>query len=157
MSNKQNTVDAPITERTRGKSSTASLISSYPLSPIHNGTLTREEREEKFQKDVLDAVINDGGHTFGTYDTSYSTAPDIGTGVADGGEEELPSDFAPNPSSPTDGTVNASAKAAPPEGFAQAPSSDWGTGDGSQLSPKASSEKISSQTLGDYGLGKSSN
>ena len=29
-------------------------------------------------------------------------------------------------------------------------------GDGSQLSPKKSSEKLSSHTLGDYGFGKSS-
>ena len=67
------------------------------------------------------------------------------------------SPYVPNPSSPGEGSVDPSAQPAAPDGFGQTPSATPGTGVGSQLSPQASSAAISGQTLGDYGLGKSSN
>lgn len=156
-SHKQNTVD--ITSTTRGlgnspdrvsTSDSVSLATSFAGSPIHNGTISDDERRAYFQTEVLDAVINDSGHTFGTFDTSYSDAPDVGEDV-DLDAHNLPSAFVPNPTSPGPGNgLNAAAKPAAPEGFGQEPSDTWGSGVGSQLSPKASSEAIGGHTLGDY-------
>ena len=160
-SHTQTTVDIKASTRGIGNSpdrvSTSdsnSLAASFAGSPIHNGELTPEERRAYFQSEVLDATINDEGHTFGTYDTSYTDAPDVANDV-DIDAHNLPSAFVPNPTSPGPGNgLNAASKPAPPEGFGQSPSDTWGSGVGSQLSPKASSEAISGHTLGDYIAGE---
>ena len=161
-SHKQRTVNIDSTTRALGNppstfstSDSQALAASFPASPIHSGDMTPDSIREQYQKEVLNAVINDEGHTFGTYDTSYTNAPDVGTEV-DTDKHNLPSGFVPNPTSPGPGSANAADKPAPPEGFGQTPSDTWGSGVGSQLSPQASSEAISGQTLGDYILGRSS-
>lgn len=153
---KQGTTDAVITERSSGKSASNDLKSMYASSPIHKGEMTPEAIAAKFQEEVLDGVTNDGGHTFGEFSKDYAGAPnmdDVATGA--GGLPASP--YVPNPSSPGEGSVDPSAQPAAPDGFGQTPSATPGTGVGSQLSPQASSAAISGQTLGDYGLGKSSN
>ena len=74
---KQLTVEAVVTERFMGRSASNDLATSFPASPIHSGEITDESVRSQYQEIVMDAVINDGGHTFGTYDTSYSGAPDL--------------------------------------------------------------------------------
>ena len=49
---------------------------------------------------------------------------------------------------------NGAAAADPPEGWAQTPPEQWGTGVGSQLQPSESSAQQSGGTLGDYVMGK---
>lgn len=156
----QRTVNIDSTKRSLGNppstfstSDSESLATSYPASPIHSGDMSPESIRQQYQDEVLNAVINDEGHTFGTFDTSYTDAPDPGNDV-DTDKHNLPSAFVPNPTSPGPGSLDAAAKPKAPDGFGQTPSDTWGSGVGSQLSPKASSEAISGQTLGDYIMGK---
>jgi len=151
---KQGTVTPPTSDRSLGKSGSNQLASAYGASPIHSGEIDDDTIREQFQSDVLDAIINDAGHTFGEFDTSYSDAPDMNS-VATGGGGLPASPYVPNVSSPGPGSLNPSDQPDPPEGFGQTPSDTWGTGVGSQLTPKNSSEKISGQTLGAYIMGKS--
>ena len=151
----QKMVETPPSEYAQGSSSTSRLQGIYPESPIYNGDVTDTSLREEYQTQVLDAVINDGGHTFGTFNTGYVDAPDleeVATGA--GGLPATP--YVPNPTSPGPGSMNASDQAAAPEGFGENPNVQWGSGVGHALQPKASSEQISGQTLGDYVLGKAS-
>lgn len=135
-------------------SDSSRLKAVFPASPIHNGTVTTDERRQYYQSEVLNAVVNDQGHTFGTVSTDYVNAPDM-TEV-DLKKYNLPSPYVPNPTSPGPGSQNDVDKPAPPEGFGQTPSPAYGSGVGSRLSPKAASERTARQTLGDYIMGKSS-
>jgi hypothetical protein len=122
---------------------------------MYTGEMTPETIKTQFQDDVLDAVINDAGHTFGTFDTNFIDAPnleEVETGA--GGLPATP--YVPNPSSPGEGSMNATDQPEAPDGYGQNPNSQWGSGVGHQLQPKNSSEKISGQKLGDYVMGKSS-
>ena len=149
----QNTVSSPVTERGPGASSSTDINAIYSDSPIHSGKMTAESVKEQYQKDILDGVINDAGHTFGTFDTSYSGAPDL-TKVKTGGGGLPASAHVPNPSSPGPGSVNATAQPAAPDNYGTTPGSQWGSGVGSALGPQESSKKLSSQKLGDYVMGK---
>jgi hypothetical protein len=155
---RQRTVDIVPTPGSLGgrysTSDSAQISEIFPASPIHNGTVTVEERRKFFMDNVLSAVINDGGHTFGTVSTDYVLAPDMAS--VDLRTHNLPSAYAPNPVSPGPGSQNDSDKGPPPEGFAQNPSETYGSGVGSRLTPKSSSERTARQTLGDYIFGKSS-
>ncbi len=154
---KQGTTNIVLTERKLGSSATNDLKSVFATSPINKGELEPEDIKLAFQADVLDGITNDGGHTFGEFSKDYSDAPDYAD-VPTGGAGLPASAHAPNPTSPGEGEgTNPAAQTAAPDGFGTTPSSTPGAGVGSQLSPKASSEQISAQTLGDYGLGKSSN
>ena len=141
----QNTVVSPVTDRSLGRTGTNELKGIYPGSPMYTGEITPETIKAQFQDEVLDAVINDKGHTFGTLD-------EVETGG--GGLPATP--FVPNPTSPGEGSMNATDQAEAPEGYGQSPSAQWGSGVGHELSPKNSSEKIAGQKLGDYVMGKSS-
>ena len=155
-SHKQGTVDAVVTDRALGKSGTNTLRASYATSPMHAGKMTPDSIREKYQKEVLDGVTNDGGHTFGTHNPNYVDAPDMNN-VETGGGGLPASPYVPNPVSPGEGSTDPSDQAAAPDSFdGDTPSATPFNGVGSQLSPKASSEAISKQTLGSYGLGKSS-
>ena len=152
---KQGTVTPPATERAMGSAGANQLASAYGASPIHSGEIDPDTIQAQFQSEVLDAIINDGGHTFGEFDTSYSEAPNVND-VETGGAGLPGSPYVPNVSSPGPGSLNAADQPEPPEGFGETPSDTWGTGVGSQLTPKNSSEKISGQTLGSYIMGRSS-
>ena len=152
-SHEQGTVTPVITTRDLGKSATNDLKSMYATSPLHN--LERDDIHSQFQELALDGVTNDGGHTFGEFNKDYSDAPDYDD-VETGGSGAPASAFAPNPSSPGEGSVSPTSQPEAPAGFGTKPSDTPFAGVGSQLSPKASSAAISAHTLGDYGLGKSS-
>ncbi len=157
---RQRTVDITPTPASLGPvggvstSGSTRLKAMFPDSPIHNGTLTADERRTLFQSDVLNAVVNDGRHTFGTVSTDYVLAPDMAS--VDTAALNLPSPYVPNPTSPGPGSQNAADKPPPPDGFGQTPSETYGSGVGSRLTPKAASERTARQTLGEYILGKSS-
>ena len=152
---KQLTVEAVITERFMGRSASNDLATAYPQSPIHNGEISDESIRQQYQEIVMDAVINDGGHTFGEYDTSYTNAPNLDD-VETGGGGLPASPYVPNVTSPGPGSLNPSDMPAPPEGFGQRPSDTWGSGVGSQESPAISSARHSGHTIGEYLLGKAS-
>ena len=149
----QQTVEYLTTVRSMGTSDTTNLKSSFPASPIHAGEMTAESIKQQFQDEVIDGSVNDGGHTFGTFDRDYVDAPDMAE-VATGGGGLPASPYVPNPVSPGPGSINATDQADPPSGFGQNPSQVPGSGVGSALTPKASSEQQSSGRLGDYVMGK---
>ena len=151
----QGTVEAPVTNRDIGKTATNDLKSIYAKSPMYLGDMTPESIKEQYQKEVMDAVINDAGHTFGTFDTNYVDAPDLSK-VATGGGGLPASPYVPNPSSPGPGSMNPADQAEAPDGYGESANSQWGSGVGHALQPSDSSAKISSQTLGDFVMGKSS-
>jgi hypothetical protein len=142
------------TDQGLGTSATTRLRSIYSGSPLLSD-LSDAERREWFQTNVLDAVINDGGHTFGQFNTSYSDSPNIND-VETGGAGAPASPHVPNPVSPGAGSVNPSDQTAAPENFGTVRSDVPFTGPGSQLDPSVSSEAISAQRLGDLNLGSSS-
>ena len=150
---KQQTVEPLTTVRDKGSSDTASLQAAFPASPIHQGEMTAESIRKQFQEEVIDGTVNDGGHTFGTFNRDYSEAPDMSE-VETGGGGLPASAYVPNPTSPGPGSVNATDQAEAPEGFGQNPSDVPGSGVGSQLQPKASSEAQSRGKLGDFVMGK---
>ena len=152
---KQITVNSAVTEKGMGKAATNDLRNIYTQSPIYTDQISNDQLREEFQNTVLDAVINDGGHTFGTFDTAYVDAPLLAE-VKTGGGGLPASPHVPNPVSPGPGSMNATDQADPPDGYGETPNGQWGSGVGSELGPKSSSEKIASQKLGDYVLGKSS-
>jgi len=151
---KQNTVEAVVTERFMGRSASNDLASMYPESPIHKGEMTDASIRQQYQEIVMDAVINDGGHTFGEYDTSYSDAPNM-EDVETGGGGLPASPYVPNVTSPGPGSLNPADQPPAPDGFGTRPSDTWGSGVGSQESPAISSARHSAHTIGEYLLGKS--
>ena len=111
-----------------------------------------EDVRAQFQKLVLDAAVNDEGHTFSTFNRDYSDAPNMDE--VETGPGGLPaSPYVPNPVSPGEGSVNPSDLAEPPEGFGEAPSNTTFPGVGALESPKGTSERQAKHTLGDYKLG----
>ena len=118
--------------------------------------MSPEDVKAAFQADVLDGITNDGGHTFGEFSKEYPDNIPAGDVPTAGGGDPA-SKFVPNPSSPGEGSVDPSAQPKAPDGFGQTPSDTPFVGVGSQLSIEDSGASISAQTLGDYGLGKSSN
>jgi hypothetical protein len=126
----------------------------FPASPIHAGDVTPESLKKMYQDDVLDNVINDGGHTFGTFNPNYVDAPNMAE--VDLATHNLPSPYVPNPVSPGPGSQSDTDKGPAPEGFGQTPTQTYGVGAGSQLSPHSAAERISGAKLGDYLSGKSS-
>ena len=115
--------------------------------------MTDDSVKAQYEELVLAGEVNDGGHTFGKFNRNYIDAPNIAD-VEWGGGGLPGSPYAPNPVSPGPGSMNASEQGEPPEGWAQKPPAQWGTGVGSQLQPSESSKQQSGGTLGDYALGK---
>jgi len=149
----QGTVEAVTTVRDMGSSDSSNMKAAFPASPIHAGEMTAESIKQQFQDEVIDGSVNDGGHTFGTFSRDYSNAPDLNE-VETGGGGLPASPYVPNPVSPGPGSINATDQGEAPDGFGQNPSNVPGTGVGSQLQPKTSSEQQSSGRLGDYVMGR---
>jgi len=152
-SHTQTMVEPMTTEKGMGTSSTTSVKTSFPASPIYLSEISDAERKDYFQKNVLDGEVNDGGHTFGIFSRDYSEAPDIAS-VETGGGGLPGSPWAPNPVSPGPGSINAAEQGEPPAGWCESPPEQWGTGVGSQLEPSVASAQQAGGTLGDYVMGK---
>ena len=156
---KQGTISSVATTRGLGTAASTTIQQTFPASPLHQHSdqfASVEALKEEMEALLLNGVVSDGGHTFGTFTRDYSDAPnieDVETGA--GGLPASP--WVPNPVSPGPGSMNPTDQPAPPEGFGETPNDQWGVGVGSQMNPKNSSEKIASQTPGDLPLGKSSN
>ena len=151
---KQITVEAISTTRDLGSSDTATLQSSFPASPINAGTLTADIVQAAGQ-DLVDGVINDGGHTFGTFSLDYIGAPNMAD-VKTGGGGLPGSPFVPAPGSPGPGSMNPADIPAPPSDFPADPGTEYGSGRDGTTSPSVTSAEIAGQTIGSYIFGKSS-
>jgi hypothetical protein len=151
---KQDTVkSSKVTSRGLGAADTTNLIKAFPGSPIHNGELTEEIVREQGQE-LVDGVINDGGHTFGEFDKDYSDAPSFDDVEVGGGG--LPgSAFAPNIASPGEGMNPADIPAVGVEATENARGSgDPFPGD-ALVSPSKTSKNVSNQKLGSLIFGDS--
>ena len=136
------------------KSNQQALKSMFGGAPYY-ADYTKEALKAIGQALLLDGVVNDGGHTFGTLNRDYTDAPDYGD--VETGAAGLPaSAWVPNPSSPTDGVNNPGSIPAAPDGYGETPADNWGSGVGSQLSPAASSTQISGQKIGQLASNRSS-
>ena len=175
MAGKQGTVLVQSTVSALGSigglstSDTETIRASFPASPLmaidqltDNGTkdATANPMMAWYQTNVLDGVINDGGHTFGEVSMNFSetlaTPAPPALGEAETGAGGLPaSAWVPNPVSPGPGSVNPADQGEPPPDFGTVPNDTPGTGVGSQLGVVDSSAQQSTATLGSYGLGSS--
>ena len=150
---RQSIVETLTTVRDMGSADSATLKAAFPASPIHQGEMTDDGVRQDYQDTALDGTVNDGGHTFGTFSRDYAEAPDLNeVETGPGGLPATP--YLPNPTSPGPGSVNPADQAEAPDGFGDSPSDVPGSGVGSQLQPKTSSEAQSRGTLGDYVMGK---
>lgn len=152
----QTTVDIKSSDKKLGGSATAVISGIYKASPIHNGDLDRDKLKEWFKENVLSGVRNDGGHTFGTFDTAYTDAPDITSEVETGAGGLPASPHVPNPVSPGVGSINPADQSAAPDGFGTVRSDVPGSGIGSSLEPKTTSGQIASQDIDSLEKGRSS-
>jgi len=155
---KQGTISAVQSSRGSGQADSVTLQAIFPTSPLYEGAdqfASPEALREEYQKLVMDGVINDGGHTFGTFNMDFSDSPNLES-VKTGGGGLPASPYTPNPASPGPGSMNPTDQPAPPAGFGEKPNSQWGTGVGSQLNPKNSSEAIAAQKIGELAPNRSS-
>ena len=158
----QTTISAPKTERKLqpvASAGTETLIKIFGQSPIYQAKeqfASVEKLVEHFQTTVLDGVIDDKGHLFGevNLDFAHGQNPLYGE-VEVGGTGDPASPWVPNPVSPGEG-MNWTDVGAPPDGFGYGEPDQWGSGVGSQLSPRESSEKISGQQIGKLSPDRSS-
>lgn len=102
---------------------------------------------------VVEGVINDGGHMFGTFDLNFTNAPNFET-VETGGAGLPASPFIPNLASPGPGSVSPTAQ---PEYTGELPmgGDQFGSGMGGAVAPSDTSSRISTQTIGSYIVGRS--
>jgi len=152
---KQITVEAVSTEGAKGSSDTATLQSMFPASPIHSGELTDAVVRDQGNTLLIENGVNDGGHTFGTFDRDFGAAPNL-EDVNTGGGGLPGSPYAPAPGSPGPGSMNPTDIPEPPEDWPADPGTEYGSGEGGTASPSSTSKSISKQTIGDYLFGKSS-
>ena len=148
---KHNKTQSVTRARGMGKSDTATLTSLFATSPIYLGDVSDSTQEDEYNA-VLNEVINDAGHTFGTFNPNYGDAPEIAS--VEGSDAGGPANgFQPNPSSPGEGNgVDPSKMPAPPDGY-NTRTGQYGTGVGSNLEPSASSEAQSTRALGGGSMG----
>ncbi len=152
---RQGTTESPVSVSGLGSTSTGDLKICFPASPLYDGTYTDAKLKEIYTSLVLDPTINDGGHTFGTFDRGFAGAPNLAD-VAVGGGGKPGSPFAPNIASPGPGMNPANIPAAGVEATANQPHGG-GYGFGSGLtSPSETTVRVEAQSrrLGDLIFGK---
>lgn len=154
---RQLTVEVPATTRGNGSSDTKTLQKAFPSSPIYSGELTDAVVREEGQTLLVDGLVNDGGHTFGTFDRDYVGSPDIEKEVQTGGAGLPGSPFAPNIASP--GAGNGLDPTKIPATGVEATESARGSGDpfpGNGLeSPNKTTKSTAAQKIGSLKFGKS--
>ena len=134
-------------------SDTSMLQGIFPASPLNTGVITDETITSEYQ-DALDKMINDGGHTFGTFDPNFVDAPDMSkVETGDGGLPASP--YVPNPTSPGPGSMNPTDQPKAPDGFGTSPNDTPFVGNGSEDNPSTTSAQIAGTKLGDFLMGKS--
>jgi len=166
-SHNQNTVDIPgggngklggVKELSR--SNTKSLKASFPGSPIHDESLTRDSIQEHFQENVLDGIV-ENGYCFSSFSRDYDKGPKAVQppviAEVESGPGGLPgSPHMPNPASPGVGSVNPADQPDPPDDLEKNKASRPPyIGEGSALDPMASSKQQSGHKVKKYIMGKS--
>lgn len=102
---------------------------------------------------VSEGVVNDGGHTFASFDLNYGDAPDQTT-VTTGGGGLPASGYVPNLSSTVPGDISPSQQPAY-AGTLPDPGVEYGVGLGGLAKPSDTTPNVASQTIGSYIKGRS--
>ena len=142
------------------RSNSESLKKSFPASPIHNGEMTRENTQKRFQELALDGEVLDG-FCFPKFNRDYNEGADgeklpVIADVETGGEGKPGSPHMPNPISPGVGSANPADQADPPSDMEENKKSRPPfIGQGTDLDPMTSSTQQSGHKLKDYMFGKS--
>ena len=165
---KQGTVIAvgPVGDGGFGSRKDSNLKALFPGSPLYDGDYDEQSvfnigvsafngNGGKGDKSTgtTKGVVNDSGHTFGTFDLNYRSAPVI-TEVKAGGGGLPSSPYTPNPTSPGPGSVFANDQDAF-TGEIPDPGVEFGSGLGGLALPSETSKGISEQTIGSYISGRS--
>ena len=165
---KQSTVVpfGPVGEGGLGRRKQANLNASFAGSPLYNGEYNEEAvlnigisalngagGSGDSVSGVGKGVVNDSGHTFGTFDLNYTSSPEMGD-VETGGGGLPSSPYTPNTTSPGPGSVFANDQDAY-TGEIIEPGVEFGSGLGGLAAPSSTAKGISSQTLGSYISGRS--
>jgi hypothetical protein len=148
-----------------GRRKDSNLKASFPSSPLY-GEYTPESVLEigvsalngaggkgDSSTGTADGIVNDSGHTFGTFDLNYTNSP-VMADVKTGGGGLPASPYLPNPTSPGPGSVFANDQDAY-TGELPAAGVEFGSGLGGTASPLDTAKGISSQTIGSYISGRS--
>lgn len=139
-----------------GRSDIQALKAAYPGSPVYrtDDPITDETVTDTYMNIVTNAVVNDGGHTFGTVDLNYTGAPNL-EDVEVGGGGKPGSPYAPNIASPPEGQNPADIPASGVEATNRARGSGGAfTGNG-LASPSSTAAVISGQKIGSLVKGSS--
>mgnify|MGYP001228662158 CR=1 FL=1 len=165
---KQATVTSfgPAGEGGMGSRKQSNLNALFPSSPMYTGDYNEESvlnigisalngagGSGDSTSGVSKGVVNDGGHTFGTFSLNYDSAPDQGD-VKTGGGGLPASPYMPNPTSPGPGSIFPNDQDEF-TGELPDPGVEFGSGLGGLTSPSSTAKGISSQTLGSYISGRS--
>jgi hypothetical protein len=98
-------------------------------------------------------ILNDAGHTFGTFDLNYGDSPNL-EDVETGGAGLPSTPYTPNPTSPGPGSVFANDQDEF-TGVIPDPGVEFGSGLGGLASPSNTRKGVSSQGIGSYISGRS--
>ena len=150
------------TARSKGSANHGEIAASFPGSPLNgedqlldDGTSAPSKMAAWYTTNVLQATINDGGHTFGEQPMNWSQNIPAGEIANDGGGAPA-NPFVPNTVSPGDGSVNPADQDPAPDSLANMqPSDPPGVGVGSQLSVPDSSQAQNTAAIGELAMGDS--
>jgi len=150
------------TARSLGSADHGMIKSSFPGSPLNtddqltdDGSSSPSKMADWFTTNVLQAVINDGGHTFGTQNMDWSQNIPAGEISNDGGGAPANA-HVPNTVSPGEGSINPSDQAPAPDALADvSPSEPPGVGVGSALGISDSSATQNLAAIGTLSSGNS--
>lgn len=151
--------------KAKGTSNTSNLKKMFPGSPVYKQEISDAERLKTYQNFLdLDDVGSDssqkdilGYYGFSGYSNNFDTngAPDI-ENVKTGGGGLPATPYSPNPSSPGEGSTNASTQPAYDGEVKNIDSiSNFGTGLGGLVSPSVTSKSLSRTKIGEYISGRS--
>ena len=150
------------TARSKGSANHGEIIASFPGSPLNganqildDGTKSPSTMAQWYTENVLRAVINDGGHTFGEQNMDWAKNIPAGEISNDGGGAPANA-HVPNTVSPGEGSANPADQIAAPESLVNMePSDPPGTGIGSGLGIEDSSANQNTAAIGSLSSGNS--
>jgi hypothetical protein len=155
----------PSGDGTLGRRSDTNLRAAFSKSPLYNeytestvndigvSALNGNGGSGDSSTGVSNGIVNDAGHTFGSFDLNYGDAPNVQDVETGGGG--LPSTpYTPNPTSPGPGSVFPNDQDEF-TGEIQGPGVEFGSGLGGLANPSETRAGISSQTLRSYISGRS--
>mgnify|MGYP001440055182 CR=1 FL=1 len=150
------------TARSKGSANHGEIIASFPGSPLNtaaaisdDGANSPSKMADWYTTNVLKAVINDGGHTFGEQNMDWGKNIPAGSISNDGGGAPANA-HVPNTVSPGEGSSNPADQPAAPDSLVNMePSDPPGVGVGSGLGIEDSSTAQNTAAIGSLSFGNS--